>query len=134
MVTKTAFFLAALGICIAGIIGMGVFTLVGGNYAVDFTAFGLRGYEATGIIGLYVGLIIGTVLAALLLYKRYFRSSENALFFVLGTIIVLLIILAPLRGNNSSLLRTCRFDESSGRYSKCLWSWDDRLDAPSVYF
>ena len=54
---------------------------------------------------------------------------------ITAVILVLLVIgFAPVRGNNSSLLRTCRFDEASGTYSKCFWSWDKALREPSIYF
>ncbi len=47
---------------------MGIFLLlvgatVGGNFFVNFEAFGVKGYEATGIIGLYLGIIIGIVIS-----------------------------------------------------------------------
>lgn len=55
---------------------------------------------------------------------------------VITTVILVLLAIgfAPVRGNNSSLLRTCRFDEASGAYSKCFWSWNKALRDPSIYF
>ena len=44
----------------------------GGNYAVDFEAFGLRGYEATAAIGAHAGLII----AALVIF-HYFTKRDK---------------------------------------------------------
>ncbi len=38
--------------------------IIGGNFATRFELFGLRGYEATGLIGLFVGVAAGAALAA----------------------------------------------------------------------
>jgi hypothetical protein len=55
--------------------------------------------------------------------------------FVAAVVLALLVIgFVPLRGNNSSLLRTCGFDEAAGIYSKCFWSWDKALRESSIYF
>jgi hypothetical protein len=40
---------------------------IGGNYFTEFQAFGRQGYEATGMIGVILGLIIGAAIATLLL-------------------------------------------------------------------
>jgi len=42
-------------------------------------------------------------------------------------LIIVLIGLLPILGNNSSILRQCRFNESSGGYDKCFWRWDPAL-------
>lgn len=40
----------------------------GGNYATDFEFIGVRGYEATGQIGVILGFVAGGTLAALLVW------------------------------------------------------------------
>jgi hypothetical protein len=42
----------------------------GGNFATDFESGGLRGYEATGRLGLLLGAALGAVLGAALARAR----------------------------------------------------------------
>ena len=58
---------------IAGLISGANF---GGNYAVDFTFNGVRGYEAMGQIGLIVGTIGGGLLSWYLVFKP-FREGKH---------------------------------------------------------
>jgi chromate transport protein ChrA len=39
---------------------------IGGNYFVNFEFAGMRGYEATGLLGMMVGLSLGILLGVLL--------------------------------------------------------------------
>lgn len=57
-----------------GTIGMIVGAYIGGNFLVGFTFNGVRGYEATGQLGFFVGFAIGTVLSFTLLFKRSKRK------------------------------------------------------------
>lgn len=54
------------GMVLGAVSGLFVGALIGGNFASNLQLFGLRGYEATGILGLGVGLILGALLGALL--------------------------------------------------------------------
>lgn len=53
-----------------GLIGMVIGAYIGGNFAQDFTLFGVRGYEATGQLGFILGCIMGLVVSILLLRNR----------------------------------------------------------------
>ncbi|QQR82530.1 hypothetical protein IPJ70_00210 [Candidatus Campbellbacteria bacterium] len=68
------FFLALVGTCLLGLIGWVVLATYGGNYAEDFIAFGLRGYEATGFIGQCVGLVLGVVMT-IYIYQKNFKKN-----------------------------------------------------------
>jgi len=61
---------------VCGIVGLVFGTYVGGNYAVDFTFNGVRGYEALGQIGLIVGTIGGGLLSWYLVFKP-FREGKR---------------------------------------------------------
>ena len=50
---------AFLGGCLLLVLG----AFVGGNFATSVELFGLRGYEATGVLGLLMGLVVGAALA-----------------------------------------------------------------------
>lgn len=54
--------LAFFGMILGLITGMNI----GGNYFTDFVFLGSRGYEATGTIGSFVGLLIGALTGFLL--------------------------------------------------------------------
>jgi len=54
--------LGALG----GVIG----AYLGGNYWVNFSLFGIRGYEALGLVGFFVGLLCSVILIRMLFVKR----------------------------------------------------------------
>jgi hypothetical protein len=62
--------LAFVGLVFGTLTGMNI----GGNYFTSFEFMGARGYEATGIIGSFVGgalgSIIGIILARLILKKK----------------------------------------------------------------
>lgn len=62
--------LAFVGLVFGTVTGMNI----GGNYFTDFVFMGARGYEATGIIGSFVGgalgSVIGIILARLILKKK----------------------------------------------------------------
>jgi hypothetical protein len=49
-----------------GVLGMLVGALIGGNFATGFQLLGVRGYEATG----QVGLILGAALGVLICWRR----------------------------------------------------------------
>ena len=60
-----------LGITLAsGITGLVIGALIGGNYLPDFSFNGVQGYEATGQLGLIIGVLIGVFTGWFLLYKR----------------------------------------------------------------
>ncbi|MEK7578970.1 MAG: hypothetical protein AAB460_00335 [Patescibacteria group bacterium] len=76
MANKIAFFFLALVVTgFLGVLGWVLLATWGGGYAEDFIAFGTRGYEATGIIGWWVGIVIGVV-ASIFVYKRIFKSTQ----------------------------------------------------------
>ena len=62
--------LAFVGLVFGTLTGMNI----GGNYFTSFEFMGARGYEATGIIGSFVGvtlgLLAGIILARLILKKK----------------------------------------------------------------
>ncbi len=60
-----------LGITLAsGITGLVIGALIGGNYLPDFSFNGVQGYEATGQLGLIIGVLIGVITGWFLLFKR----------------------------------------------------------------
>jgi hypothetical protein len=71
------------GVVLAGLIGgiaVGVLGLIagaiyGGNYATQFEFNGLRGYEATGQIGLILGCVTGAALCGYLVGRLTRRAS-----------------------------------------------------------
>lgn len=68
---KATMLLAVLAGALVG--GAALFVLgafVGGNLTPDFSFAGLRGYEATGIVGLLVGMVTGAGLGAQLARKH----------------------------------------------------------------
>jgi hypothetical protein len=66
---------------VCGIVGFVIGTYFGGNYAVDFTFNGVRGYEAMGQIGLIVSAFIGGPLCWWIVFrslkKREHRLSDK---------------------------------------------------------
>lgn len=55
---------------LAGVVGWIIGALIGGNYAEQFVFNGVRGYEATGQIGLILGTLVGLSSGWRLLIKR----------------------------------------------------------------
>jgi hypothetical protein len=53
-----------------GALGLFLGTYIGGNFAQDFTLFGLRGYEAVGQLGFIMGAIMGIAVSILFLQNR----------------------------------------------------------------
>ena len=53
-----------VGIVLGAAVGLFVGAFVGGNFATGFQLFHLRGYEATGVLGLVLGVLLGGALAA----------------------------------------------------------------------
>jgi len=62
------------GTIVCGILGLMAGTLIGGNYAQDFTFLDVRGYEAAGLLGLIIGATTGGVLSLglVLTYSKIF--------------------------------------------------------------
>lgn len=63
-----------IGGVVLAVVGLVVGATYGGNYATDFQFNGLRGYEATGLLGEILGFVAGAPLCALLvcfLTKRH---------------------------------------------------------------
>jgi hypothetical protein len=56
------------------IVGWVLAATCGGNYAVDFVAFQVRGYEATGMIGALVFSLFGAALSVWLIARRHERT------------------------------------------------------------
>jgi hypothetical protein len=61
---------ALAGALVGGVALFVIGAFFGGNLATDFTLAGLRGYEATGIVGLFLGVVGGGALGAQLVRKR----------------------------------------------------------------
>ncbi len=55
---------------VAGIIGLMIAALIGGNYAEQFVFNGVRGYEATGQLGFIFGALIGLISSWWILFKK----------------------------------------------------------------
>jgi hypothetical protein len=53
-----------------GALGLFLGTYIGGNFAQDFTLFGVRGYEAAGQLGFILGCITGIAVSILFLRNR----------------------------------------------------------------
>lgn len=45
---------------------------IGGNFFTDFEMFGRRGYEATGNIGLFLGVLLGSFISVTI-YKKIYK-------------------------------------------------------------
>ena len=58
------------GSLLLGLVGMVVGAYIGGNFAESFVFNGVRGYEATGQLGFWMGIIAGVALGVLVLNKR----------------------------------------------------------------
>jgi len=64
-------FLAVIVIgLIAGVIGWIVGALIGGNYAEQFVFNNVQGYEATGLIGFILGILLGSITCWWFLFKK----------------------------------------------------------------
>jgi hypothetical protein len=61
----------------SGAIGLILGTLFGGNFAEQFVFNGVQGYEATGQVGLILGVVIGLLAGWRLLIKRKIRNSAH---------------------------------------------------------
>ena len=53
-----------------GLMGWIIGAYIGGNFAVDFIFFGLRGYEASGVIGSTIGALLGLLCGPFRLIRR----------------------------------------------------------------
>ena len=53
-----------------GAVGLFLGAYIGGNFAQDFTLFGVRGYEAAGQLGVILGCIMGIAVSILFLRNR----------------------------------------------------------------
>ena len=53
-----------------GAVGLLLGAYIGGNFAQDFTLFGVRGYEAASQLGFILGGTIGIAISILFLRKR----------------------------------------------------------------
>ena len=107
------FMSAAVGALILGGILLLITAIMGGNWANEFQFGWLRGYEATGIIGWFIGIVVGSTIGAYGVNRKthhigswqqtaagaiagilpafiYFFNSFN------GTWVLLLCILSPL--------------------------------------
>jgi len=52
-----------VGVVLGAMVGLFVGAFVGGNFATSFELLHLRGYEATGVLGLVLGMLLGGALA-----------------------------------------------------------------------
>ena len=55
---------------VSGVLGLLIGILIGGNYAEQFVFNGVRGYEATGQIGLIFGALIGLFAGWWFLFRK----------------------------------------------------------------
>ena len=62
---------------VCGIVSLIVGAYIGGNYAVDFTFNGVRGYEAVGQLGFIIGSIGGGVLCWFIVFKPLKKWQRN---------------------------------------------------------
>ena len=53
-----------------GFLGLLIGAYIGGNFAETFIFNGVRGYEATGQLGFWAGIVIGLVLSIFVLFRR----------------------------------------------------------------
>ena len=53
-----------------GFLGLLIGAYIGGNFAETFIFNGVRGYEATGQLGFWAGIIVGLALSIFLLFRR----------------------------------------------------------------
>jgi len=60
-----------------GALGLVLGAYIGGNFAQDFTLFGVRGYEAAGQLGFILGGIIGISVSILFLRNRSKTSPHQ---------------------------------------------------------
>ena len=67
--TPRVFYIIIIGL-VAGVLGMIIGALIGGNYAEQFIFNGVQGYEATGQIGFILGALIGLIAGWWFLLKR----------------------------------------------------------------
>ncbi len=58
------------GALLGGVVLLVLGAFLGGNIAPEFELAGLRGYEATGIVGLLAGMVVGGALGGRLASKR----------------------------------------------------------------
>jgi len=62
-----------------GVIGFFIGAHIGGNYAQDFIFLGSKGYEAVGLIGFWVGVILTLITGVLLWLKKMKKNNRNDL-------------------------------------------------------
>lgn len=55
---------------VCGILGLIAGALIGGNFAGNFVFNGVRGYEATGQVGFFLGGLLGLIAGWRILFKR----------------------------------------------------------------
>ena len=75
--TVLRIFLVAIIGLVAGILGLIIGALIGGNYAEQFIFNGVRGYEATSQVGFALGALTGLVSGWWFLFKRTKRAAKN---------------------------------------------------------
>jgi uncharacterized membrane protein len=68
-----------LGLVAGAGIGFVIGDLYGGNYAVDFEFAGVRGYEATGVLGVIIGGIGGAAVSIVVVWRSRSRVSRARL-------------------------------------------------------
>jgi hypothetical protein len=64
------------GAIVCGILGFLAGTLIGGNYAQNFTFLDVRGYEAAGLLGLIIGATTGGLLHLRLILTHSIELGE----------------------------------------------------------
>ncbi len=68
-------FAAIILLIISGVIsaavGLIIGALIGGNFFTGFELFGLRGYEAMGVLGLIIGFALGIITPILLFGSKF---------------------------------------------------------------
>ena len=60
-----------------GAVGLFLGAYIGGNFAQNFTLFGVRGYEAAGQLGFILGTIMGMLVSILFLRNRSKTSPPS---------------------------------------------------------
>lgn len=89
-VNKKSIVTAVVTILATAVAGFGCLLLAalyGGGNAVDFEFAGLRGYEAAGLLGFFLGAIIGSSCAVYFMTKYFEKKTPHVTGIVIGSVV-----------------------------------------------